>query len=51
MDGLRVLQRLLKGQNPRIGGLKMETLVDSTIVEKIDRCGFFEKLYAHYRVK
>jgi hypothetical protein len=51
MDGLRVLQRLLKGQNPRIGGLKMETLVDSTIVEKIDRSGFFEKLYAHYRVK
>lgn len=51
MDGLKVLQRLLKGQNPRIAELKMEALVDSTIVEKMDGSNFFEKLYAQYGVK
>jgi ABC-type nitrate/sulfonate/bicarbonate transport system substrate-binding protein len=51
MDGLKVLQRLLKGQNPRIAELKMEALVDSTIVEKMDGSNFFEKLYAQYGLK
>ena len=51
MDGLKILQRLLKAQNPRVGELKMETLVDSSIVQKMDDSGFFEKLYAHYGVK
>jgi ABC-type nitrate/sulfonate/bicarbonate transport system substrate-binding protein len=51
MDGLKILQRLLKAQNPRVGDLKMETLVDSSIVQKMDGSGFFEKLYADYGVK
>ena len=51
MDGLKILQRLLKAQNPRVGELKMDSLVDSSIVEKMDHSGFFEKLYAHYGVK
>jgi ABC-type nitrate/sulfonate/bicarbonate transport system substrate-binding protein len=51
MDGLKILQRLLKGQNPRVGELKMENLIDSSIVRKIDDSGFFEKLYADYGVK
>lgn len=51
MDGLKILQRLLKAHNPRVGELKIDTLVDSSIVEKMDHSGFFEKLYADYGVK
>jgi hypothetical protein len=51
MDGLKILQRLLTAQNPRVAELKMEHLVDSSIVQKIDDNGFFEKLHADYAVK
>jgi ABC-type nitrate/sulfonate/bicarbonate transport system substrate-binding protein len=51
LEGMRILQRLLKPQNPKIGEIKVENLVDSTIVKKIDDSGFFEKLNAEYGVK
>jgi NitT/TauT family transport system substrate-binding protein len=51
IDGLKILQRLMKSQNPRIGDIKAENLVDSGVVKKIDDSGFFERLYAEYGVK
>ena len=51
MDGLKILQRLMKSQNPRIGDIKVENLVDSSVLKKIDDSGFFERLYPEYRVK
>jgi hypothetical protein len=51
MDGLKILQRLMKTQNPRIGGVKVENLVDSTVVKKVDDSGFFERLYGEYEVR
>jgi len=51
MDGLKILQRLMKSQNPRIGDIKVENLVDSSVLKKIDGSGFFERLYAEYKIK
>ena len=51
MEGLRILQRLMKSQNPRIGDIKVENLVDSSVLKKIDDSGFFERLYAEYKIK
>jgi hypothetical protein len=51
IDELRILQRLMKTQNPRIGDVKVENLVDSSVAKKIDDSGFFERLYAEYGVK
>jgi ABC-type nitrate/sulfonate/bicarbonate transport system substrate-binding protein len=51
LEGMRILQRLLKPQNPKIGDIKVETLIDSTIVKKIEDSGFFEKMAAEYGVK
>ena len=51
LEAMRTLQRLLKSQNPKIGELKVESLVDASIVKKLDDSGFFEKLYAEYGVK
>jgi ABC-type nitrate/sulfonate/bicarbonate transport system substrate-binding protein len=51
MEGMRILQRLLKPQNPKIGDVKVESIVDAGIVKKIDDSGFFEKLNAEYAAK
>jgi ABC-type nitrate/sulfonate/bicarbonate transport system substrate-binding protein len=51
MDGLRILQRLMKSQNPRIGDIKVENLVDSSALKKIDESGFFERLHAEYKIR
>jgi ABC-type nitrate/sulfonate/bicarbonate transport system substrate-binding protein len=51
MDGLRILQRLMKSQNPRIGDIKVENLVDSNALKKIDESGFFERLHAEYKIR
>jgi ABC-type nitrate/sulfonate/bicarbonate transport system substrate-binding protein len=51
VDGLKTLQRMMATQSPRIADVKAENLVDSTIVRKLDDSGFFERLYAEYRVK
>jgi len=51
IDGMKILQRLLKAQNPKIGEIKVENLVDSSVIKKLDDSGFFEKLYAEYGVK
>src|ERR1043166_1874092 len=48
VDGLRTLQRLMKTQNPRIGEIKVENLVDSSVVKKLEDSGFFERLNAEY---
>jgi NitT/TauT family transport system substrate-binding protein len=51
IEAMRTLQRLLKTQNPKIGEIKVESLVDASIIKKLDDSGFFEKLYADYGVK
>ena len=51
MEGLKILQRLMKSQNPRIGDIKVENLVDSSVLKKIDDSGFFERLYLEYGIK
>jgi len=51
LEGMRILQRLLAPQNPKIGSIKVETLLDSTIVKKIEDSGFFEKINMEYGVR
>ena len=48
VDGMRILQRLLAPQNPKIGSIKVENLIDSTIIKKIEDSGFFEKMNVEY---
>ncbi len=48
LEGMRILQRLLAPGNPKIGSLKIENLIDSTIVKRIEDNGFFEKMAAEY---
>jgi len=48
LEGMRILQRLLAPQNPKISSIKVENLIDSTIIKKIEDSGFFEKMNAEY---
>ncbi len=46
LDALRNAQRLMALQNPRIAALKVEDLIDSRFVRKLDDSGFIDKLYS-----
>ena len=46
IEGMRNIQRLLKTQNPRIGDVDIEDLVDNRYIRKLDESGFFERIYA-----
>jgi len=44
-EGLRNAQRLMALQNPKIAALKIEDLIDSRFVLKLDEKGFIDELY------
>ena len=41
VEGIRNVQRLLKTQNPRIGEVNVEDIVDNRFIRKLDESGFF----------
>jgi ABC-type nitrate/sulfonate/bicarbonate transport system substrate-binding protein len=43
--GMRNVQRLLKVQNPRIGEVDIEELIDNRFMRKLDESGFIDRLY------
>ncbi len=43
--GMRNVQRLLKTQNPRIGEVNIEELIDNRFMRKLDESGFIDRLY------
>jgi hypothetical protein len=45
IEGMRNVQRLLKTQNPRIADVNVEDLVDSGFIRKLDKSGFFDRIY------
>ena len=45
LEGLRNAQRLMAMQNPKIAALKIEELIDSRFVHKLDETGFIDGLY------
>ena len=50
-DGLKNIQRLMKSRNPKMAELKVESLIDSSFIHKLDESGFIDKLYATYGLK
>ena len=45
LDGLRNAQRLMAQQNPKIAALKLEELVETRFVRRLDESGFIDRLY------
>ena len=51
LDALRNIRRLMAVQNPKVANVKVEELVESRFVRKLDENGFIEKVAATYGVK
>lgn len=46
IDGLRNIQRFMKLRNPKIAEVKLERLIDDSILRDLDKSGFIDQLYA-----
>ena len=46
LEGLRNAQRLMALQNPKIATVKVEELIESRFVRKLDESGFIDRLYS-----
>ena len=44
--GLVVVQRLMLNSNPRVGEIKLEEIVDRSIVRKLDDSGLIDRTLA-----
>ncbi len=51
IEGLRNIQRLMQTRNPKIGQIKLQDVIDDTIVHELDRNGYIDRVYAEYGVK
>jgi len=48
VEGLRNVQRLMQSTNPRVGEVKLEEIIDRSVVRRLDESGFIDRLYATY---
>ena len=51
LEGVRNVQRLMASSNPRVGEIKLEEIVDRSIVRKLDDSGFIDRMYSVYPAK
>ena len=45
-DGLCNVQRLMALRSPKVGEVKIETVIDNRIIRRLDESGFIDKAYA-----
>ena len=51
LEGVRNVQRLMQISNPRVGEIKLEEIVDRSIMRKLDDSGFIDRTLAAAGVK
>jgi NitT/TauT family transport system substrate-binding protein len=51
LDALRNIRRLMGLQNPKVANVKVEDLVDSRMIRKLDESGFIDRVGAAYGLK
>ena len=51
VDGMHNIRRLLAMLNPKIASVKVEDLIDSRLIRKLDESGFIDKIAASYGLK
>jgi hypothetical protein len=51
LEGVRNVQRVMLNSNPRVGEIKLEEIVDRSLVRKLDDSGFIDRLYIVYPAK
>jgi ABC-type nitrate/sulfonate/bicarbonate transport system substrate-binding protein len=51
LDGMRSIRRLMITLNPKIASVKVEDLIDSRMIRKLEENGFIDKIAASYGLK
>ncbi|HEX2930252.1 MAG TPA: hypothetical protein VHV54_11085 [Candidatus Binatia bacterium] len=51
LEGVRNVQRLMLSSNPRVGEVKLEDVIDRSIMRKLDDSGFIDRMYGTYQAK
>ena len=51
LEGVRNVQRLMMSSNPRVGEVKLEEIIDRSIMRKLDDSGFIDRMYSVYPAK
>jgi NitT/TauT family transport system substrate-binding protein len=51
LEGVRNVQRLMASSNPRVGEVKLEDILDRSIMRKLDDSGFIDRMYSVYPPK
>jgi NitT/TauT family transport system substrate-binding protein len=51
LDGLRNIRRLMTTQNPKVASVKVEDLIDTRIIRKLDDNGYMDRVAAGYGLK
>ena len=49
LEGMRNVQRLMQVSNPRVGEVKLEEVVDRSVMRKLEDSGFIERMYNFIR--
>jgi len=51
LEGLRNVQRLMLSSNPRVGEIKLEEIIDRSVMRKLDDSSFIDRMYNVYPAK
>ena len=51
IEGMRNIRRLMATQNPKAANVKVEDLIDSRLIRKLDENGYMDKVAAGYGLK
>jgi len=51
LEALRNIRRLMAAQNPKAANVKVEELIDSRLIRKLDESGYIDKVAATYGLK
>ena len=51
LAGMKNIQRLVKLREPRLANINVESIVDNSLMEKLDSNGFIDQVYRSYGVK
>jgi NitT/TauT family transport system substrate-binding protein len=51
IDALRNVRRLMATQNPKVANVKVEELIDSRLIRKLDESGYIDRAAATYNLK
>ena len=51
LEGMKNIQRLAKIREPRLGSINVESIVDDSLMRRLDSSGFIDRVYGSYAIK